>query len=79
MLDSLIDGEDRDVARSGKPAAPEQCLQAPQHPYGPIRWAVDPVYEIGTGQVETFPGNRLALVLEQAGRLSKGRFDPGER
>ena len=79
MLDSLIDRQDRDVARSGEPAAAEQRLQASQYAHGPIRWAVDPVHEIGTGQVQAVPGNRPALMLEQAGRLPESCFDAGER
>ena len=66
VLDALVDGQDRDVARPGQAAGVDEPLQVAQHGRGTIGVDEDPVDEVRARQVQVVLGDRLALVLEQA-------------
>ena len=79
MLDSLIHRQDRDVARSGKPAAVQHRLKARQHAHGPVGGGVDSLDKVRTRQMEALSWNGPAVMRQQAGLVSEDRFDSGER
>jgi hypothetical protein len=65
VLDALVNGQDRQIARPGEAAMAEQLLEAAHHRGRAIARCYDPVDEIGTRQVQAFARNALANVLEQ--------------
>ena len=70
MLDALVHGQDREVARAGQAAVREHLLQRAQHGHRPVRRREHAVHEVGTGQVEGLLGDALAAVLEEGARVA---------
>ena len=76
VLDALVDGEDRHVARAPEPAVLIERREVAEHPIGAVGARPDAVDEIGPRQVQRRAGNRLAFVLEQGrGVLAEELFD----
>jgi hypothetical protein len=66
VLDALVDGEDRDVARAGQAArARHEPLQVLEHLGRAIGVQPDAVEEVRAGKVEARGGDPAGLVLEQ--------------
>src|SRR4029077_7702240 len=69
VLDALVDRKDRKVAGAGEAAMIEEGLQVAQSLDGAVAVLPDAAHEVRAGQVELALGHRLALVLEQVGRV----------
>ena len=69
MLDALVHGQDRQVARARQAAVAEQGLQVAQDGHGPVGGGEHAVHEIGPGQVQLVLGDALAGVFEQRARV----------
>jgi hypothetical protein len=69
MLDALVHGKDRNVARAREAAVTEELLEAAQHRHRPIARVEDPIDGVRPGQVQRFLRDRRALVLEQRLRV----------
>ena len=69
MLDALIHGKDRDVARPAQAAVTEERLEAAQDARVAVADRPDAIDEVGAGQVELVAGDRLAAVLQQVLRV----------
>ena len=80
MLDTLVNRQNRDVARPTQAAMIEQLLQAAQHTDRAIRVDPDAIDKIRAGQVQHFFGDRFALVAEQIfGFFPKQGFNDVQR
>ena len=62
MLDALIHGQDRDVARATQPAVRKDALQVAERRKIAIRSAPDAIHRIGTGQMEPLARDRATDV-----------------
>src|ERR1035437_9883813 len=69
VLDALVHGEDRDVARAAQAAVLEDRLEAAEDARGAVADRPDPVDEVRSGQVELVAAHRLAAVLQQVLRV----------
>ncbi len=79
VLDALVDGEDRDVARIAQATVREDALQRSQHGRRAIRVLDHPLDEVGAGQVEAIARDRRALVTEEVlGVVAEDRFDAAD-
>ena len=78
VLDSLVDGENRDVARTAEAPVVDQRLQGTEHARRAVRQREAAVDEVRTGQVQVPLRNRLALVLEKRRLVSQDGFDPAD-
>ena len=79
VLDALVDGQDRDVARAVEATVREQALQRAQDRRRAVAVLDDAVDEVGAGQVEAVPRDRGALVTEEVLRLlAEDRFDAAD-
>jgi hypothetical protein len=74
MLDALVDRQNRHVASASETSGVEDRLKGRQHPDRSIGRKVNPIDDIGTGQMKRLFGNRLALVLEKRCVASENRF-----
>jgi hypothetical protein len=66
MLDSLVDGKDRQIPGSTEPPGVEHGLQIAEHRDRTVRLDCDPVDEVRSREVEIVPRHPLALVADQS-------------
>ncbi len=76
MLDALVDGQDREVARSLETSGVEHVLQGSEHANRPVGRPVHSSNPVRIGQMEPILGNGSALVVQERARvLAKSLFD----
>src|SRR5208283_3018912 len=69
MLDALIDGEDRHIARAGKTAGEEHPVEIVQHAKIAVGCRVHTIDEVGAGNMQPVLGNLGRLEAEKRFRL----------
>jgi hypothetical protein len=65
VLDALVDGQDRHVARPAEPAVVEQPLQVAQRAVVAVGQRIDAIDEVRAGQMKLVGGDGLRAVLKQ--------------
>ena len=65
VLDALVDGQDREVARAAQAPVTVDPLEVGHHAGIAVAGKEDPIDEIRSGQVQDRGGDGLAAVLEQ--------------
>ena len=75
VLDALVDGQDRNVARARQATSTEQRLQIAHHARRAVGQREDPIHEIGTGKMQVTLRDRLALVRKQLFVAAERRFN----
>jgi hypothetical protein len=75
VLDALVDGQQRQVARAGQAAVVEQRLQVAQHRRLAVGLGDDAVDEVRAGQMQPRRRDAAAFVLEKFVGLVAEQFD----
>ena len=70
MLDALVDGQYRNVARAAQPASVEQQAEVAQHRDRPVAPRVHPVHEVRPRQDQVIAADALALVRRRGSASS---------
>jgi hypothetical protein len=72
MLDALVDRQDGYISGSSQSSMIEKILKTAQNGNRPVAIQPDPVYKIGSRQMQVILSNGFALVIEEiAGFISK--------
>ncbi len=80
VLDALVHGQDREVARPRQAAVAEQRLQVAEHGQRAVGGAEDPIHEVGAGKMKVGLRDALAGVVEESPRVgSQQPFDVLDR
>jgi len=80
VLDALVDGENRKIARVAEAPGAEKTLQIREHADVAVREGVNAIDEIRAGQMQAFPGNFRGFEAEQRfGFGAEKLFDVAER